>query len=409
MRTRGALNKSFHILVKVIFFGLVLGISVCGIFNSSLAQEDTLKLGISMRILGDMGWKQVQMIKLMFNEVNATGGINGRKIELITYNDECVASKAVDAVNRLIYQDKVLLIIGSTCSSVTLATVPITEKAKIVQFTPNSTATKITEVGSPWIFRTAVPDVYQSAALADYVAGKIGKKRIAILHETDAMGQGFAEGFMERLKTKYRVTPLMVERFATGDIDFRSQLLKAKAANPEVLAIFGHESENARGIIQAKDLGIPTSVIRVCPSAAASKEFPEIGGDAVAGTIYTAPFTAYNPDPEVQKFVKFVDEKLEVTPDHMYSQSYDMVNILKIALMNAKIENISASLAEDRRRIRDALTTVKNYKGVSGDISFCEASTPECRDGNKTVLILQYLEGGVRPEVKVLERMVLSK
>ena len=75
--------------------------------------------------------------------------------------------------------------------------------------------------------------------------------------------------------------------------------------NPEVLAVFGHESENARAIIQAKDLGIPPSVVRVCPSAAASKEFPEIGGEAVTGTIFTAPFTAYNPDPKVQEFVKF--------------------------------------------------------------------------------------------------------
>jgi ABC-type branched-subunit amino acid transport system substrate-binding protein len=108
-----------------------------------------------------------------------------------------------------------------------------------------------------------------------------------------------------------------------------------------------------------------------------------------------------------QKFVKMVQEKYKVRcPDHDFSQAYETAQIVKLALGKTKLALTDASLAADRKAIRDALAGIKNYQGLaSGPINFCADPTPQCRDGNRTGILVEYTKGGKDYEMRVLARV----
>ena len=134
---------------------------------------------------------------------------------------------------------------------------------------------------------------------------------------------------------------------------------------------------------------------------------PELAGDAVKGLIYAAAFNCNDERPEAQAFVKMVREKYAVRcPDHDWSQAYDTVQIIKQALTGSKLTLTAASLKADRAAIRDAIAKVQNFKGLaSGPITFCADPTPQCRDGNKTGILVEYIKGGKDYDTRVLARV----
>jgi len=139
--------------VKIIFSSLVF---TAGLLVTTLAQADNIKIGVSFRMLSDVGYKHGMLIEDTVKMWNSQGGINGKKIDLTLYNDECKSEKGVANATKLAYQDNVHVIIGSSCSSVTLPMVPVITKAKVPQIIPHSTSSKITLQGSEWIFRVPV-------------------------------------------------------------------------------------------------------------------------------------------------------------------------------------------------------------------------------------------------------------
>ena len=134
--------------LNTIFSSLVFAASL---LISSLAQAENIKIGVSFRMLSDVGYKHGMLIEDTVKQWNAEGGINGKKIDLTLYNDECKSEKGVANATKLAYQDKVHVIIGSSCSSVTLPMVPVITKAKVPQIIPHSTSSKITMTGSEYI------------------------------------------------------------------------------------------------------------------------------------------------------------------------------------------------------------------------------------------------------------------
>jgi ABC-type branched-subunit amino acid transport system substrate-binding protein len=191
------------------------------------------------------------------------------------------------------------------------------------------------------------------------------------------------------------------------DLDFRSHLLKIKSLNPDVLAIGGQLDAIARITQQAVEVGIPTKVRRVAASAASNAPVPELAGDAVVGLTFAAAFSCKDERPVAKAFVKMVQEKYKVRcPDHDFSQAYETAQLLKIALKNAKLQLTDASLKADRAAIRDALADIKNYSGLaSGPINFCKDPTPQCRDGNRTGILVEYTKGGKDYDMRVLARV----
>ena len=374
--------------IKVLSSSIVLSL---GLLITSYAEAATIKIGVSFRMLSDVGYKHGELITDTVAEWNKKGTINGQKIDLTLYNDECKSEKGVANATKLAYQDKVHVIIGSSCSSVTLPMVPVTEKAKVPQIIPHSTNADITKKGSEYIFRVPVSSRFYKIVQGKFTAENQGTK-IAYIYGPDAAGKDFALSMQAYMKENYGVDPLYSVQSGEKETDFRSYLTKAKATNPEVLVISALLDETVRGLVQSYEVGIPKSVHRVTASIGSKVEIPMNAGKAAQGVTYAAAFAASDKRPVAQKFVKMVKNKYGVVPGHDFSQMQDLLDILEIAL---KKVNFSGDLAADRNAVRDAIASTKDFKGLaSGPINFCGAGTPQCRDGNRTPVMIEYTRGG---------------
>jgi ABC-type branched-subunit amino acid transport system substrate-binding protein len=387
---------------KIIALLFVLMVS----FGSLLANE--IKIGVSIRMVSDVGFKIGEMIKSEFASINEAGGVHGKSIELIFLNDECKSEKGVANATKLAYEHKVHLIIGSSCSSVTLPMVDVATKAKVPQITPHSTNPTITQKNSAWIFRVPVSGRYYNGVQAEYVAQKLGK-RVAYIYASDAAGQAFAKDMIKYLKDEYGADPVFEAQVQEREIDFRPALLKAKKTKPDVLVIAALQDESARALVQSYEVGIPKSISRVLPSVASKQEVPQLAGDAVIGVFYAAAYSAADTRPIAKLFNEKIQKEYGVLPDHDFSQAWDLVQIVRIALEEANITAKATNLASDRTALRDAIANVKNYRGLAyGPIGFCAAPTPECRDGNRTPVLIEYVKGGKNFETRILDTITFE-
>lgn len=373
------------------------------------AQDKTIRVGITLRMLVESGIAYGDIAKTVMESVNAKGGINGAKVEVILLDDECKPDKGVANVNRFIHQNKVHLILGSTCSSVTMPIVDITAKEQVPQIVPMSTNTSITQKNSEWIFRVSVSERFYAGAYGKYLGENVGKN-IAYLYTTDGAGIAFVKQLQDYMKEQYKAEPVYQVQMQETDLDFRSHLLKIKSTNPQILAIGGQSDALARQAQQSFEVGIPRNVWRVAASAAGNVTYPKLAGDAAVGTTFTQAFNCADDRPIAKQFVAMVKEKYKFScPDHDFSQAWDAAQIALVALRKANLKLTDAALADDRRAIRDAIATIR-YEGLAGGpIEFCAAPTPQCRDGNRTAMIVQYTKGGENFETKVVGRVSFDK
>jgi branched-chain amino acid transport system substrate-binding protein len=381
---------------------LILGLSAV----PATAEDGVIRIGVSLRMIVENGLRYGQMTKDELEGVNATGGINGKKIEVTLLDDECKPDKGIANVNRFINQNKVHLVIGSTCSSVSMPMVDITAKEEVPQIIPHSTNTGITKKGSAWVFRTSVSERFYASVHAKWLSENVGKK-VAYLFTNDGAGIGFAKDYMAFMKKTYNVDPVYEAQMQETDLDFRAHLLKIKSLGVDVLAIGGQLDAIARIAQQSLEVGIPTKVRRVAASAASNAPVPELAGDAAVGLTFAAAFNCKDERPEAQAFVKMVQEKYKTRcPDHDFSQAYETAQIVKLALKSAKLGLTDATLKADRTAIRDALANIKDFKGLaSGPINFCAEATPQCRDGNRAGILVEYIKGGKDFDTRILARV----
>jgi branched-chain amino acid transport system substrate-binding protein len=375
----------------------------------AVAQDKTIRIGITLRMMVESGLAYGDIAKREIESVNEKGGINGAKVEVILLDDECKPDKGIANVNRFISQNKVHLIIGSTCSSVTMPIVDVTAKEQVPQIVPQSTNSSITQKGSEWVFRVSVSERYYAGVYGKYLGENVGKK-IAYLYTTDGAGIAFVKQLQDYMRQYYKAEPLYETQMQETDLDFRSHLLKIKALNPEIVAIAGQADALARQAQQSFEVGIPKRIWRVAASSAGNVTYPKLAGEAAVGTTFTQAFNCSDDRPIAKQFVAMVKERYKFAcPDHDFSQSWDAAQIAKQALAKAKLTLTDASLAADRKAIRDALATTR-YEGLAaGPIEYCAAPTPQCRDGNRTAVLVQYTKGGENFETKVLARVAFDK
>ena len=375
---------------------------------ASAVYAGEIRIGASMRMISENGQKYGQMMQDEFDAINAAGGINGNMIELILLNDECKSDKGVANANKFAYQDNVHLVIGSSCSSVTLPMVDVTAQAEVPHIIPHSTSDLITLKGSEWIFRVPISARYYKGAAAKYIGEKIGTN-IAYVFASDAAAVADAEGLREQMSQQFGAEPAYWAQVQEKEIDFRSHMLKIKAMDVDALYIAALQEPMARALVQSYEVGIPAEVKRVANSVASNAPVPGMAGDAITGVFFTAAYSDSDTRPIAMEFNEMVRERYGVEKiDHDFSQAWDLIRIVEIALNNADISAADDDLAADRVAIRDAIAGIEGYEGLaSGPISFCADSTPQCRDGNRTVVLIAYEKGGKDFELGILDRVTM--
>ena len=377
-------------------------------FVSTAIYAGDIRVGITMRMVSENGQKYGQMMMDEIDIINKSGGINGNNIVATLMNDECKSDKGVANANKLVSQKKVHLVIGSTCSSVTLPIVAVTAKAKVPQIIPHSTNAKITKLGSDWIFRVPVSGRFYAGVNAKYVGENIGM-RIAYICAADAASQNDCQAMQGQMRNQHGVEPVYVAEVQEKEVDFRTHMQKIKTSNVDGIMIAALAETMARALIQSYEAGMDESVRRIGSSSASNAPVPKIAGDAAKNVFFAAAYAAADKRPIARLFNEMVRERYGIhAPDHDFSQAYDLIRIVEIALNNAKLKLTNSSLADDRVAIRNAIAGIRNYQGLaSGPISFCRDSSPVCRDGNRTAVLIGYTKGGEQFETEVLARVTM--
>ena len=380
------------------------------VLSATAALADEIRVGITMRMVSENGQKYGQMVMDEIGLINEAGGINGHQIKATLMNDECKSDKGVANANKLIFQEKVHLLIGSTCSSVSLPIVDVTAKAQVPQIIPHSTNAQITQKGSAWVFRVPVSGRFYAGVNAKYVGENIGKK-IAYICAADAASQNDCDAMQAQMKSQHGADPAYVAQVQEKEVDFRTHMQKIKSAGVDGIMVAALAETMSRALIQSYEAGIGTDVRRIGSSSASNAPVPKISGDAVKGVFYAAAYSNADTRPIAKPFNQMVKDRYGIhAPDHDFSQAYDLIRIVEIALNNSDLKLTSSSLAADRTAIRDAIANVKNYQGLaSGPISFCADATPQCRDGNKTPVLIAYKKGGEEFETEVLARVSMPE
>ena len=321
---------------------------------------------------------------LAVEQLNAGGGVLGKKIELLTEDDLSKAGEPATVVNKLISRDGVVAILGEVASSRSLEAGPICQQAKIPMISPSSTNPKVTETGD-FIFRVCFTDILQGKILASFAGKTLQAKKVAVFTDVKSdYSKGLAKYFKENFVAAggQIVTEL---DFNGGDKDFKAQLTAIKSASPDAVFIPGYYTDVAIICIQGKQIGLHVPIFG--GDGWESDQLIKIGQDAVEGTYFSTHAAADSPDTRVKQFVAAYQQRFKgKTPDAMAMLGYDSAMILAHAMKVAG--------TTDGQKVRDALAGTKNFEGVSGKITI-DAK----RDATKPMVILQ-VRGG---EFKLVE------
>lgn len=317
-------------------------------------------------------------IMLALDEINGAGGVNGRKIRVISEDDQSKAEEAANAVTKLISQDNVIAIIGEVASSSSLAAAPICQANKVPMITPSSTNPKVTEVGD-YIFRMCFIDPYQGEAMANFLSKQAGMKKAAILIDNKSDYSTGLAAFFERTFVANGGKIVAKASYAQGDSDFRSQLTNIKSANPEVIFVPGYYNDIGQIAIQARDLGMKQPLAG--GDGWESPKLIEIGGKALEGCFYSNHYHIDDPSPAVREFVQKYEERFGAKPDSLAALGYDSTRVLAEAIKSAG--------TTDGEKLKAAIAATKGYPGVTGMINL----GPDRNPIGKKLAVLEIKNG----------------
>ncbi len=262
---------------------------------------EPIKIGYLAALTGDFaqyGITEVNMAKLVVDDVNAQGGVLGRPIELIPYDTKTRNEDAVNAVRRMIESDGVCAIVGANSSGINIATAPIVAKGQVPQISTVGTNPYVTVDNKgnvrPYSFRICFTDPYQGALAAELAYNDLHKTKAAILYN---VGSDYAQGFREFFVDSYEKLGGKIvadEGFRETDVDFRAQLTKIKNSGADMMLLPGMGKDMALAIKQAQELGLDVTII----GGDGYAEFMnEIAGPAMIGTYWVN--HTYLDDPEM--------------------------------------------------------------------------------------------------------------
>ena len=319
--------------------------------------------------------------ELAVDELNSAGGLlGGRKIKLLVEDDQSKPEEASNAVTKLVTQDKVIAVLGEVASRRSLAAAPVCQKYMVPMISPSSTNERVTQVGD-YIFRVCFIDPFQGEVLAKFAYNDLKARKVAILKDIQ---QDYSVGLTDSIVKHFTALGGQVldpVSYSTGDADFKAILTQVRSQKPDAVFATGYYPEAAIIARQARELGM---------------KMPLLGGDGWVGdalkngrealnnSFISNHYSADNPDPVVQNFVKAYHARFDKEPDAIAALAYDAVKVLAEAMTRAN--------STDGQKLRDALAT-SDVAGVTGRLKINAK-----RDVDKPAVIQEvtYANGEVK-------------
>ncbi len=342
-----------------------------GLARPAAAQD--LVIGVAAPMTGNLaqiGKQFAEGAQLAADEVNARGGIKGRKVAIRVEDDKGDPKEAATVAQKFASDDRVLAVLGHYSSSACFAAIPIYTKAHIATITPSASHTDLTKQGGKYMFRMWSPISVYVPDLAQYTVKKLGKKNIAVVYVQNDWGIQTKDYFLKELE-KLGAKAVATEVVYDKDTDFKAQLTKIKAANPEALAILTYYTTGALVVLQARNLGITAPLVGT--GTLYEDKFIELAGKGNAeGLAVNTEFNADDPSPVVRSFVTAY-QKLHPgeKPEPYHATTYDAARLVFAAIEKGGAE---------RDAIRDAMAASRSFPGVTGTFSFNDNREREAKD-----------------------------
>jgi branched-chain amino acid transport system substrate-binding protein len=348
---------------------------------------EPIRIGVAEALSGGAAQYGISIrngFQMAADEINGAGGVNGSKIELVIEDEQGKKDEAINAFKKLIFQDKALMLFGPTLSNSAQAADPIAQAAKVVVFGTSNTADGITTIGDH-VFRNSVTEADVLPVTLRVAAKVAGIKKVAVLYGNDDVftksGYDNFKKALEQLKMPVTTT----ETFAKGDVDFKAQLTKIKATNPDAIVLSALLAEGAPIMVQARQLGMTMPFIG--GNGMNSVKVFDLAKGASDGLWVGSPWSIENRTPANNSFIIGYTKKYSAPPDQFAAQAYDAMHIATEAMKKVRL---SGDLAKDRAALQAALPAIK-WNGATGAFSFRrvedKAGKPAGYDANQVPIV----------------------
>ena len=353
--------------INMFIVGAMMLIGGCG-KSGEVAKPETIKIGGMAPLTGALaiyGVTTTNGAELAVKEINENGGVLGKKIEYVMLDTKGDSTEAVMAYNKLV-DEKVAGIIGEVTSKPTLAVAEVAVQDNMPLITPTGTQVDITEVG-PNIFRVCFTNPYQGKVLAITSKERLGANTVAVmLNNSSDYSDGIAKAFIEESE-KLGMKVMGVEGYADGDKDFRPQLTKLAAMNPDAILIPEYYEQAALIATQAREVGVKSIFAGSDGWDGIAKTLDQSAYAAIENSHFTNHFSMEDQSEKIQNFLKDYREAYKEDPSAFSALGYDAVYMMKSAIEKAG--------GTDKQKIVDALKGIE-YDGVTGYLTFDDHNNP---------------------------------
>lgn len=375
------MKKVLIVMLAVVCLGLL----VTGCTPSQQASTDTIKLGVNMELSGAVasyGQSTLDGIELAVEEINAAGGVEGKTVELIKYDNKSAADEATTLATKLMTQDGVVAILGPATTGAFKAEIPVANDNKIPVISGSATADDVTVDASgvkEYAFRICYSDSYQGTAMAKFAKDDLLVENAVVLMDTsNDYSKGLAKSFGDTFKADGG-TIVAQESFVTGETDFNAVITKIKDKDFDAIFVAGYYQEAGLIIKQARAQGIDVPILGA--DGFDSPTLVELSGTEAASDIYFSNhYSSLDEDPVVQDFIEAFKDKYGKAPDAFNALGYDLAKFACDAIGRA--DDVSGEA------IKNALASTTDYKGVTGTFSI-----DENHNAKKALVVIEMQNG----------------
>jgi len=333
--------------------------------GSQASGGDTVTIGAVFPLSGAVafyGNESRDGALLALEQVNASGGLLGKKLALLSEDDEGDSAKAVNAFTKLTTRDKVSFILGSSTSGVTQAMAPLAQSSKIVLISPSATNINITKPGD-FIFRACFIDPFQGVVGADFAYDTLNSRRAAILYDA---GADYNTGLAESFRNQFRARGGQVvadEAYQTGDVDFNAQVTRIRAVNPDVVFLPNYYNDVSLQAKQLRAQGVNCALV----GGDGWDSLTDNAGDEMLNGFWSSGFAADTTDPKGVAFVKAFETRFNKSASQFAALGYDTMMLV--------IDGIKAAGSFDPTAVKNAMAKLSGSY-VTGNIRFDSDRNP---------------------------------
>jgi branched-chain amino acid transport system substrate-binding protein len=362
---------------------ILISAAVLGLSSAASAQE-TVRIGVVQPLTGPVafdGTIYVNTIKMLVDDLNARGGVLGRKVEVIVEDGACNPAQSVNAAEKLVTRDRVHALIGAFCSTSTAAMMEVARKNRIPHITGVSSAAQLTEQGNPYFFRALATTAMLGDAFGGELPAAVKGKRFAFLVIADDWGRTMVSAYPKSLEKAGGVI-VATEYFQPTELQFLSHITKIKASNPDAVILAANTQHAVALTKQMREMGVNLPLI--AEGSWTSDSYLKLAGPAAEGVYGLVEYVYTAKNPANDAFVKMFRDKLKDNPSKFAGAAHNAFNIM--------IDAIKRAGSTDPEKIRAALLQT-DYNGIVGNIKFTEKGQAYGQE-----VFLAHVKNGV-PEV----------